>query len=72
MIDGCLDSIVTSFLALGQNVFETEIWRKKWRTERKKKRNGKGRKEKRKINQYNYCRKSKWNKELKINSHLLT
>lgn len=41
---------MTSFLALGQNVFETEIWRKKCRMERKKKRKWKGRKEKRKIN----------------------
>lgn len=71
MIDGCLDCIMTSILALGQSVFETEIWKKRWRKERGEKRKGEGRKEKRKIYQYHYCRKSQWNEELKIHSHLL-
>lgn len=37
---------MTSILALGQNVFETEICKKRWRKEREEKRKGEGRKEK--------------------------
>lgn len=56
--------IVTSIVALGQNVFETEIWRKRWRKEREEKNKMRKGGEKRKM--YNYCRKSQWNEELKI------
>lgn len=40
---------MTSILALGQNVFETEIWNKRWRKEREEKKRG-GREKRKKKN----------------------